>query len=424
MQPPKKYKFLQEQVFEGVWPFSKFKSPTNVLLLLLLYSFWGLGLYFIYEIPLAYFVAGICGAFGLFLWTVGIFRYADNLRNVEVERLNRVNKKFLVGFLENLFHPSSIVISIIVFTIVLTYLFTSTSFGVENFLTHIQKEMNFISIPPLFLLYVLLLTFDLCYRLGLSLYVILMQIRRNFRLARYLKTPVIKTQFSPTDIRNLEKADYIHYLAISGGFTLIPLGLMDPVLLVTLSAYLFVTFTLATFNIFHLRLLYVRSIPDGLLNLIRSSKLAQVGTISRGKFPHVTPTLFVFDGRNFFIATSVQSQKVQNLRRVKNIAIFIDSQSHKHIEKSIGVLVTGQTKLFGHNIQTGILYFLILGLRMARISLLFRKKYPHYISRYWKVHWTLPRAWQLLPILSRTIIEIVPEQFYFWKASRSEVIRF
>ena len=135
MQPPKKYKFLQEQVFEGVWPFSKFKSPTNVLLLLLLYSFWGLGLYFIYEIPLAYFVAGICGAFGLFLWTVGIFRYADNLRNVEVERLNRVNKKFLVGFLENLFHPSSIVISIIVFTIVFSLFLPSVEFRtkIEDF---------------------------------------------------------------------------------------------------------------------------------------------------------------------------------------------------------------------------------------------------------------------------------------------------
>ena len=107
MQPPKKYKFLQEQVFEGVWPFNKLKSPANVFLLLLLYFFWGLGLYFNYKIPLSYFIAGSCGAFGLFLWTIGIFRYADSLRNVEVEKITKVNQKFLVGFLENLFHPSS-----------------------------------------------------------------------------------------------------------------------------------------------------------------------------------------------------------------------------------------------------------------------------------------------------------------------------
>lgn len=424
MQPPKKYQFLQEHVFEGIWPFNKVKSPTNVFLLLLLYFFWGFSLYFIYNIPLSYFLAGTFSAFGLFLWTIGIFHYADNLRNVEVERLNRVNKKFLVGFLEDLFQPSSIVISILVFIFVLTYFFTSTSFGFENFLTKMQKELNYSSIPPLLLLYVLLLTFDLCYRLGLSLHVIIVQIRRNFLLAHYLRTPVIKAQFSPINIRNLEKADYIHYLAICGGFTLIPLGLMDLVLLVTLSTYLFVTFTLATFNIFHLRLLYVRSIPDGLLKLIRSSKFAQVGTISPGKFPHITPTLFVFDGRNFFIATSIESKKVKNLRERNNISIFIDSGKYCDITKSIGVLITGRSKIYGYNFRTGILFYLIFGLHILRIFFLFRKKYSHYISQYWKISRALPQAWQMIPIFSRTIIEIIPEQFFFWKASRSELIKF
>ncbi|UCE12566.1 MAG: pyridoxamine 5'-phosphate oxidase family protein [Candidatus Heimdallarchaeota archaeon] len=423
MQPPKKYKFLQEQVFEGIWPFNKLKSPVNVFLLLLLYFFWGLGLYFIYEIPMSYFIAGSCGALGLFLWTIGIFHYADSLRNVEVERITKVNQKFLVGFLENLFHPSSLVISVVVFTFVVTYFFTSQAFGIENFLFFIQKEMNWNSVPPLLLLYVLLLTFDLCYRLGLSFYVIIVQIRRNFRLAQYLKTPILKTQFSSTDIRNLEKTDYIHYLAIVSGFTLIPLGLMDPVLFVMLCTYLVVTIGLTTVNILHLRLLYERSIPDGLLSLIRSTKFAQVGTISPGNFPHITPTLFVFDGRNFFIATSIKSQKVKNLHRLKDIAIFIDSRKDGDITKDVGVLITGRSRIYGHDLHTGILNYLIFGLHLFRIYLLFKKKYLKYISEYWKIHRRLPQAWQLLPILSRTFIEIVPEQFFLWKASRTELIK-
>lgn len=423
MQPPKEYKFLQEQIFEEFWPFSKLKSPANVFLLLLLYFFWGLSLYFIYRIPLPYFIAGSCGALGLFLWTVGIFRYADSLRNVKVDRINKVNQKFLVEFLENMFHPSSLVISVLVFTIVATYFLTSTSFGVENFLTHIQKEMNAHSIPPLLLLFILLLTFDLCYRLGLSFHVIFMQIRRNFRLTQYLKIPLLKTQFSPTDVRSLEKADYAHYLAISSGFTLLPLGLMDPGLLLMLCTYLAVTIVLSTVNILHLRILYERSIPDGLLRLIRSAKFAQVGTISPGKTPHITPTLFVFDGRNFFIATSIKSQKVKNLHRLKDIAIFIDSRNDGDITKDVGVLITGRSRIYGHNLYTGILNYLIFGVYLFRIYLLFKKKYLTYISKYWKFHRALPQAWQLLPILSRTFVEIVPEQFFLWKASRTELIK-
>lgn len=423
MQPLKKYKFLQEQIFEGVWPFNKVKSPTNVFLLLLLYFFGGLALMAIYQIPMYYIIVGSCGAFGLFIWTTGIFLYADRLRNVEIEKINRVNKKFLVGFLENIFHPSSIVIAVIIYTIVLTYLFTSSSFGLENFLTYMQKELKVLVIPPFLLGFVLLLTFDITYRLSLSFYIILMQIRRNFHLGRLLKIPMIKTHFSPNDITNLEKADYIHYLAISGGFALIPLGLMDRMILFAISIYLMSTFTLSTINILHLRLLYARSIPDGMLNLIKISKFAQIGTISPGKIPHVTPTLFVFDGRNFFIATSIKSKKVRNLLRSKKASLFIDSKIHEDLTKSVGILVTGKTKIYGHNVKTGIVYFLLFGYRMSRIYYLFKRKYPHYVNQYRKINRDLPRAWQIFPILSRTIVQIIPDQIFLWKASRSDLMK-
>ncbi len=423
MQPLKKYKFLQEQIFEGVWPFNRFKSPANVFLLLLIYLFWGVGLFIIYQIPVSYIIAGSCGALGLFLWTNGIFLYADQLRNVEIERMNRVNKKFLVEFLENMFHPSSIVITIITFVIVLNYFFTSTSFGLENFLTHLKEELNVSVIPPPLLGFILLLTFDICYRLSLSFYVILTQIRRNFHLAKYLRTPRIKTHFSPNDIRNLENADYIHYLAISGGFTLIPLGIMDRVILIALIFYLITTFTLSTINILHLRLLYVKSIPDGLLNLIKISNFAQVGTISPGNIPHVTPTLFVFDGRNFFITTSIKSKKVKNLRRLKNISLFIDSKKHEDLTKRIGVLITGKTKIYGYTYKTGIVLHLLYGVRLARIYFLINKKYSQYMNQYRKFNRYLPRAWQIFPILSRTVIQVTPEQIFMWKASRSDLIK-
>lgn len=427
MQPPKKYKFLQEQVFEGTWPFKLLKSPFNVLLLLLIYFIWGLTLYLLYDIPLNYLLAGICGAFGLFLWTISIFRYADNLRNVEIEHLNRVSKKFHVGFLENLFHPSSIVISILVFVLVLTYFYSSTSIGIENLLTYIQREMELDSLPPLLVFYILLMAFDICYRLGLSLYVILIQLKRDFLLAHYLRDPLLRAHFSATDIRNLEKSDLVHFLAISSGITLLSLGILDPFLFIMVLSYILFTFSISVVNILYLRLLYIRAIPDGLLTLIWNSNFAQVGTISTSitnTIPHVTPTLFVFDGRNFFISTSFSSKKVRNLRKINEISLFIDSQKNMDISRSFGVHIQGKSKIYGYNTKTGLLFFFLFAPILFRVSLLFLRKYPNYISYYQKTHRIIPRAWQIFPIISRTIIEIEPKQFFAWKASRSKQIRF
>ncbi|MFX0124807.1 MAG: pyridoxamine 5'-phosphate oxidase family protein [Candidatus Hodarchaeota archaeon] len=424
MQPPKQYKFLQEQVFEGVWPFNKFKSPMNVFLLLILYFVWGLVLFINYDIPLYYFIAGICGIFSVFLWTIGIFSYADHLRSVQVERINAANKKFLTEFLENLFHPSSLVVGVLVFSCVVTYYFTSTYFGVESILVKIQNDMNLRILPPIILLFIFLLTFDFCYRLGLSLYVILTQIRRNLRLAGYLKSPLLRTSFSPVDINNLEKMDYYNYMAICSSFALLPLVIIDLVLFYALILFIMITFSLMFVNIIHLRLLYTRSFPQSLLKLLRSAKLARVGTISTNNFPHVVPTLFVFDGRSLFIATSVASQKVKNLRKNANITIFIDSLSDGDLTKGTGVLVTGHAKIYGHNLWMGIFYYLVRGFRMVRLLMLFRRKYPYYISYYLKGQKKIPRAWQLYPIISRAIVEIIPDQLYFWKASRPTLIKF
>lgn len=424
MQPSKKYKFLQEQVFEGIWPFNRFTSPTNVLLLLLLYAIWGFFLYVYYIIPFPYLIAGGFGSLGLVLWTMGIFRYADKLRNVEIDKINTVNRKFMIEYLENLFHPSSIVISILVFSVSLTYLFSSMYFGIESILNKIQVELNVATLPPIILLFVFLLAFDLCYRLGLSLYVILMQTRRNLRLAKYLRSQSLKSHFSPVDIRNLEYADYYHLLAIFSGFLFIPLGFMDVFIMLAILLYLILTLSLVTFNSIHLRILYSRSFPQGLSKLLYSTRFAKVATVSPNKYPHITPTLFVFDGRNVYVATSIKSQKVKNLRRTNNISIFIDSQQQEKVTKSFGISIKGRARIYGYNLWTGIIYFLIFGFRMVRVYILFKKKYPHYINQYQKENRNLPFAWRIYPLVSRTVIEIIPNQFFYWKASRSILVGF
>ena len=237
----------------------------------------------------------------------------------------------------------------------------------------------------------------------------------------------IKRSWRASKRVNLEKQlkfNHIHHLAIIGRLFIIPIGLFDLILLFAFFACLFSIFLLTAFNIHHLRLLYACTIPQRLLALLHSAKFAMVGTISLGGSPHITPTLFVCDGRSIFIVTSVKSQKVKNLHQTNDIAIFIDSNTNRNFTKSEGVLIRGRTRIYDHNFRTGMTYMLILGFHIFRIYFLFRKKYPCYTAQYLKKNWNLPRDWQILPIISRTIIEIVPEEFFLWKASKPTLVKF
>jgi hypothetical protein len=414
MQPVKPYKFLQEQIFDGIWLFNKLRSPLNILLLTLFYFIWGLALFFIYNIPQNFLIAGISGAFGISLWTYGIIRYADQLRETQIEKLNKVNKKFLVRYLDDLFHPASIVIGVVLYTITSMIFLSPFPFSEDNFITKIKLDLGFNYLPPILLIYIFFITFDICYRLGLSAYIILIQTKRNYDLNKTLSNSHLKPFFSPKNVKTMKKADKYHYLALSGGIFIIPLIIREPVLMASLIIYLGITFLLTTINLLYLGILYNRAIPRNVLNLLGSSKFAFIGTSSQNRKPHVTPTLFVFDGRHIFLTTSIKSLKIKNLRKMKNIAICIEHRKIGDLTKSHGVMIQGNARIYG----------LILGLRMLLIRNLFSRKYPQYLRQYAKKNKFLPRQWRTIPIFSRTLVEVIPDRFVYWKGTRFSSIKF
>ena len=419
MQRPKPYRFLQEQVFDGIWPFSQVRSPTNVALLTILYFLWGFAIYILYEIPTYFFISGVFAALSISVWTLGIFRYAKILRETQIEKLNHVNRKFLVRYLDALFHPSSIAIGIVIYTITLVFLLTP-----QSLIATLQAELQVTSLPPLILLYVFLISFDICYRMGLSTYVMFTQIRRNIWLGQMLNNPKLKEYFIPRNIRALEEADKYHYLALSGGIFLFPFLILDPILILGLYLYLTVAFLAATINLLHLRILHAKAIPQNVIDLLSSSRFAYVGTKSKRMIPHVTPTLFVFDGRHVFFATSIKSAKVRHLRSHGNIAVCIEKRDPRDLSNSQGVLIQGRARIYGFNVISAILYIMVYGLRLLLIRNLFQKKYPQYLSQYERKNRYLPTAWRTMPIFSRTIIEVLPQRFIWWKGTKYTQITF
>ncbi|MFW9779835.1 MAG: pyridoxamine 5'-phosphate oxidase family protein [Candidatus Heimdallarchaeota archaeon] len=419
MQGPKPYKFLQEQVFDGVWPLNKFKSPLNVGLLTVLYFLWGLAIFIIYSIPPYFFISGIMAALSISVWTLGIFRYARTLRETQIEKLNSVNRKFLVQYLDALFHPSSIVIGVIIYIVTLVSLLAPHSLIVT-----LQEELQLTSLPPFILLYVFLVSWDICYRIGLSTYVMFTQIRRNIWLGRIIHNAKLKENFLPNNIKVLEEADKYHYLALGGGIFLFPFLILDPVLILGLYLYLTVAFISATVNLLQLRILHAKAIPENVIRLLASTRFAYVGTRSKNRMPHVTPTLFVFDGRNVFFATSIKSAKVRHLRRNPRVAVCIERRDKKELAKSQGVLIQGRARVYGHDLFTAVLYVMVFGVRLLLIRRLFYKKYPEYLKQYEEQRRFLPSAWRTRPILSRTVVEVLPSRVIWWKGTKYTQIAF
>jgi hypothetical protein len=429
MQPPQEYKFIQELIIEGIWPFSRLRSPYSLLFLSVVYFLWGIGLYLIFEIPENFLIAGLFAGMGISIWTYGILQYASKLRDAEIERMTPVKRKFLVAFMEEMFHDRSLFFGIIAFVISLTYLWTSNEiFNIENniesTITNILQTREVI-FHPFFLAYVFIIVFDVCYRFGLSAYISLVLLRRNFHASKILSDPKLKKQIIPRDLYELGQIDRFHFLSFAGGLFFFPLSLLDPILFMGLVIYLFLSCIATLVSILHLRILQVKAIPEEVIDLLITSRFAYIGTLSDRQIPHVTPTLFVFDGRRVFFATSIESKKVKNLRRCKNIAICLHHESLVDPNKNRGVLIRGQGRIYGHNVLSSIFYIVVYGLRMLYVKILFHRKYSEYVQYYKFKAEVLPGPWRLRPILSRTIVEVIPRSFTFWegtKFSRAAVI--
>ncbi|MHA2344719.1 MAG: pyridoxamine 5'-phosphate oxidase family protein, partial [Candidatus Hodarchaeales archaeon] len=334
------------------------------------------------------------------------------------------NRKFLTKYLDSLFHPSSIVIGVILYVFTIVFFLSSYSSDTEGILNKVQIGSDGSSIHPFILFYLFLISFDICYRLGLSTYVMFTQIRRNFWLESFLRDTRLRNNFIPRNIKTLESADKYHFLALSGGIFLFPMLILDPLLFYGLCLYLIAAFITTTFNLIHLNILHTRAIPKDITNLLCYANFAYVGTNSIKNIPHITPTLFVYDGRHVFLATSIRSKKIKNLRRKNQIAVCIEYRKEDNLSKSQGVLIQGKARIYGHNTLFGLIFVLTRGLRMLLIRNLFVRKYPEYIKQYSKNNQNLPLAWRTLPILSRTIIEVTPDRFIYWKGSKYSRFRF
>ena len=284
MQPNKPYKFLQEEILEGVWPLSEFKYPISIGLLIVLYVIWGFILFLIYPIPNFYIIAGSISAIGISVWTFGIVIYASSLRNIEFDEFqtSMVSKKIFLGFMENLFHNSSlfygVAIEMVVYVLMINSdiirddLVLNRFFGSNHLLVSItdrtalipslKQTLGVSSIPVPILLYIFFTSFDICYRVGLSFHILVTQARRNLVIYFRLRNEDFRSQIRKEDLKKIQNTDKYLYLALSGGIFLFPITFVDRLLFLSLVGVVFFVFISITFNILSLQYIIKKYFKD------------------------------------------------------------------------------------------------------------------------------------------------------------------
>ena len=243
----------------------------------MVYVVWGFVLYVIYPIPNRYIIYGSISAVGISIWTFGIVSYAGSLRNLDLDELHSsmVSNKIFLDFLEKLFHNSSLFYGVSIEMVVYMLMINSdiikddrvlnAIFGNNALLISItdrtalipglKQSLGVTSVPVPILLYIFFISFDICYRVGLSFHILVTQLRRNWSICCELRNKNLRKQIKKSDLQELRSTDKYLYLALSGGIFLFPITSVDILLFLSLIGVVVFVFLATTFNIISLQFL-------------------------------------------------------------------------------------------------------------------------------------------------------------------------
>jgi hypothetical protein len=334
------------------------------------------------------------------LWSAIAIYYGPAFRELHYP-INQVERTTFEKYREKMFDSKTILtIGLILFFGGIIYFLTPT-LGLESFSGWLGGNLN-----PILLVFVFILWWDAAYRAGLGLYTSSLTFLNSIKLynAAKLRGPM---EYMPMiNIRTFIKVSFANQLFGIVALLLLPIFGGDRVLAVVTIGYFILVIFLGTIAIGIVDA--IPKFPPQVLKLLKNSNFAYIGSSIPYQFTHVTPVIFVFDGRSLYFATSKESKKLKDLEKNKKIAFLIDHRDEKESYNNEAILTLGNGKVYNF-IET-----LIQGFRMLRVRRLFAQKYPRYMSAYKKRDKFVPLAWKTKPFISRKLIRVDPDRMIYW----------
>ena len=396
----KEMKWIYEIIVGSFPPFSLLPYRYSILLQLLLLLVIGLFLGFIFNLKSVSLIYGSLGILVAVSWSLLILQLGPTLRKFRAP-LSKDENELLTRYRGILFHRNhyEAVPGLAIFITFMVYLF---NFGGDLKEYWLGKDPHII-----LLLFVSLLIWDICYRMGLGIWTSILALWRSTKLKKLAEKRNELEHTPYTELNYLRKLDINNVFFGMISLLLIPIIQHDSFLVAVI--LLFFVFIILTSMTSAYIVSKVPWLPPDIYNLVMESSFAYVGSAFNGE-THVTPVVYIFDGQRIFFNTSKESKKLKMLSKNRKVAFLIDTRDMSNIYQNKAVLFTGEAKIYGLW-DIPLRFFQMLGARS-----LFLKKYPEYTQKYSTSE--LPQAWQLTPIISRILVEIKPVKIIYWRGAK------
>jgi nitroimidazol reductase NimA-like FMN-containing flavoprotein (pyridoxamine 5'-phosphate oxidase superfamily) len=396
----KEMKWIYEEIVGRIPPFSLVSHQYSILLQLLFLLIIGISLGLMFDLSSKSIFYGSLAILVAVLWSRLILQLGPTLRKFRAP-LSKDENELLERYKKILFHKNhyEAIPGLAIFILFMLYLFHFNGNLLESWF---GKNPSMIR-----LVFVSLLIWDICYRMGLGIWTSILALWRSIKIKNLAEKRTELEHTPYTELSSLRRLDINNVLFGIILLLLLPVIHQDSFLVTAI--IIFMVFITVINVISAYVISKVPWLPPDIYNLVNESSFAYAGTSLKG-VTHVTPIVYVFDGQRIFFNTSKEAKKLKIMHKNNKIAFLIDKRDMNYIYENKAVLFTGKVKIYG------LLDIPLHFVQMLLATRLFFRKYPEYTRKYATSE--LPRAWQLTPVISRILVEVKPSKIIYWRGAK------
>jgi hypothetical protein len=406
-------KWIYEEIVDRIPPFRWMPPLLDVVAQLFLVETVGILAFVYFQMPVDAAVFGSLAIIYTVIWSAGclyVVPWLRRLRNptneLELKILREYRNRILLD------RRLELIGGIVCFSTVVFYLWFDTDY-LKYFLGSGFGN-------PLLTILILILAWDISYRLGLSLVTTFFAAVRSVSLAAAARRRRGLAYTAYSEVRTLKYLDLINLYWGFSAILLLPMTIKSYFLLFGLAGFLAGIIGLSTLSL--LAMETIPWFPPDVESILYHEEFAYVNTCSHNQ-PHVTPVIFVYDGKYLYFAISVASAKYRIIKKNPKIAVLVDMRNNVSPMKNKAVLLRGTGMILGELSLMGVFRLFLHGLWLVRVRNLFARKYPMYMRYYDKQAQELPPAWRNKPFLSRVIVRLAPVKITYWREARPTTLR-
>lgn len=406
-------KWIYEEIVDKIPPFRWLPPIWDVIAQLFLVEAVGIIAFIYFSMPIEAVILGTMVIVYTVVWSAGclyVIPSMRRLRNPTDEQELRVLQEYKEDLL--LKRRNELAAGVLCFIGVIGYTFWDPEF-LQHFLGPGFGN-------PLLFILLIVLAWDVSYRLGLSFVTTLFAARRSVALSYAARRRRGLGYTAYSEVRTLRFLDSVNLYWGVTVVLLFPVAMHSPLLLIGLLVYLGSILSLSFLSF--LAMETVPWFPPDVESILHNEKFAYVGLCSKGQ-SHVTPVIFVYDGKYIYVAISVASAKYKIVKKNPKVSILVDMRDSSNPMRNRAVMIRGKALILGEITPLGMIRMYIYGLWMLRVRSMFAKKYPRYMKYYDTKVQELPLAWQNKPFISRVMVRIEPEKITYWREAKPRTLR-